>query len=219
MSYVNERGHGGAIAGRARDHDRAALRSVVERIIGRQAPGPGAVAVVDEGAEEPLLAVTTVPMSVNAPLFENRVPSFWLSGVVAGVTTAMDEQVSFRSDVMSHGMKSTSVETGSPVPAPTAGRPIGRAPPVALAVRSGRQSDGPEAERVASDAVVVDVARRMQPRRRGRNRPCLWPWIRRPWPAWAWIPTSLPVTVFLVTVWLVPSTTMPKPSPVEPLLT
>ena len=32
-------------------------------------------------------------------------------------------------------------------------------------------------------------------------------------PAWTWIPTSLSDTVLWSRVWLVPSTTMPKPSP------
>ena len=35
-------------------------------------------------------------------------------------------------------------------------------------------------------------------------------------PDWIWIPTSFPDTMFFVTMCPVPSTTIPKPSPVEP---
>ena len=65
-----------------------------------------------------LSAVMTVPRSVNAPLSLNSVPSSPLSAAVGGVMTAIDVHDPLRFEEMSHGMKSTSVETGSPEPAP-----------------------------------------------------------------------------------------------------
>ena len=140
-------------------------------------------------------------------------PSFWMSGVVAGVTSAMDEQVAFRSDVTSHGMKSTLVDTWSPVPPPTLDGPV--ASPHQLHSPSAT-ADRPTARKPTPLPVMLllllwPLYELASP----RSKPGVL-WALDTWPAWVWMPTSLPVSVFLVTVWLVPSTTMPKPSPVEP---